>query len=261
MTVSPESGRVVGAAGDVVSLVCRASERPSICLWRTPYQAIYTVGGGRVWEEGRLSSDETAGPRECGLVIAGLRPGDAGGWQCEVGAVVRGEFTTTTASVAVVLVERGLETELTGLEGEAAELQCGPGAGLPCRWSTPYGQSFSLVPGDYAERGRLQAGPGCELRVSSLQERDQGSWTCRAGQAGRLTQAETRLAIESENIPALLLLCVQCYPAAPLKLSAPTSILQQADERATLVCHANKESVQNIHGFALGKCVTNNVDT
>ena len=27
---------------------------------------------------------------------------------------------------------------------------------------------------------------------------------------------------------------------APLKLSAPTSILQQADERATLVCHANK---------------------
>ena len=248
MTVSPESGRVVGAAGDVVSLVCRASERPSICLWRTPYQAIYTVGGGRVWEEGRLSSDETAGPRECGLVIAGLRPGDAGGWQCEVGAVVRGEFTTTTASVAVVLVERGLETELTGLEGEAAALQCGPGAGLPCRWSTPYGQSFSLVPGDYAERGRLQAGPGCELRVSSLQERDQGSWTCRAGQAGRVTQAETRLAIESENIAALLLLCVQCYPAAPLKLSAPTSILQQADERATLVCHANKESAHNIHG-------------
>ena len=28
---------------------------------------------------------------------------------------------------------------------------------------------------------------------------------------------------------------------APLKLSAPTSILQQADARATLVCHANKE--------------------
>ena len=27
----------------------------------------------------------------------------------------------------------------------------------------------------------------------------------------------------------------------PLKLSAPTSILQQADEKATLVCHANKE--------------------
>ena len=31
------------------------------------------------------------------------------------------------------------------------------------------------------------------------------------------------------------------FAAAPLKLSAPTSILQQADERATLVCHANKE--------------------
>ena len=29
--------------------------------------------------------------------------------------------------------------------------------------------------------------------------------------------------------------------SAPLKLSAPTSILQQADERATLVCHANKQ--------------------
>ena len=31
------------------------------------------------------------------------------------------------------------------------------------------------------------------------------------------------------------------FISAPLKLSAPTSILQQADERATLVCHANKQ--------------------
>ena len=36
------------------------------------------------------------------------------------------------------------------------------------------------------------------------------------------------------------LYCTVLFPPAPLKLSAPTSILQQADERATLVCHANK---------------------
>ena len=29
----------VGAEGEVVSLLCTATERPSICLWRTPYQA------------------------------------------------------------------------------------------------------------------------------------------------------------------------------------------------------------------------------
>ena len=34
---------------------------------------------------------------------------------------------------------------------------------------------------------------------------------------------------------------IQTDISAPLKLSAPTSILQQADERATLVCHANKQ--------------------
>ena len=35
-------------------------------------------------------------------------------------------------------------------------------------------------------------------------------------------------------------LSLTTFFVAPLKLSAPTSILQQADERATLVCHANK---------------------
>ena len=190
----------VGGEGEVVSLLCTATEKPSICLWRTPYQvlaatprhqstifpqSIYTVGGGRVWEEGRLSSSPGAGPRQCGLVINGLQARDAGAWQCEVkivsrdqsravvqvGAVVDGEFTTTTAEAVVRVVERAGagaagSSSQEGLEGDQAVLSCGAAAGVEaCGWSSPYGQEWSTRPGEYAERGRLRTEQGCGLRL------------------------------------------------------------------------------------------------
>jgi len=227
LTVTPDPSQVITSEGDVINLLCKASKRPSICLWKTPYQAIYTVGGGRIWEKGRLSSSPLAEGNQCGLVIAGIQRRDRGVWQCEVGAVVDGEFTTTTAETTISVIDRGVESptsRLLGLEGDEITIPCiGNGKLGLCRWSSPIGQSYSLMPGDYAERGRLLADDGCGLRISNLQNRDEGEWTCQVGE-GRVSEKTTRLSIE-----------------IPLKLSAPTSILQQADERATLVCHANKE--------------------
>lgn len=227
LTVTPDPSQLVTSEGDVINLLCKASERPSICLWKTPYQAIYSVGGGRIWEQGRLSSSPLAEGNQCGLVIAGIQPRDRGVWQCEVGAVVDGEFTTTTARTTISIIDRAgdtLTSRLLGLEGDQITIPClGNGKLGVCRWSSPYGQSYSLMPGDYAERGRILTDDRCGLRISSLQGRDEGEWTCQVGD-GRVSQKTTRVTIET-----------------PLKLSAPTSILQQADERATLVCHANKE--------------------
>ena len=57
-----------------------------------------------------------------------------------------------------------------------------------------------LSPGDYAERGRLQADTLCGLRVSSLQERDTGAWTCQASSSsGSLLETQTLLHIESKT--------------------------------------------------------------
>ena len=77
LTVSPHPPHIISSVGDVVTLRCTSSIAPSICLWKTPYQAIYSVGGGRVWEDGRLSStSEDDG--QCGLVISGLQARDEG---------------------------------------------------------------------------------------------------------------------------------------------------------------------------------------
>ena len=77
--------------------------RPSICLWRTPYKSIYTVGGGRSWENGRISSNPDAGD-QCGLSIRAVQAQDVGAWQCEVGAVEGGEFSTTTAETSLNII-------------------------------------------------------------------------------------------------------------------------------------------------------------
>jgi hypothetical protein len=90
-----------------VDLLCAASERPSICLWRTPYGSIYTVGGGRTWESGRLAASPLAGDAQCGLHIRGVAEQDQGAWQCEVGAVIGGEFTTTTAETSIKILHPG----------------------------------------------------------------------------------------------------------------------------------------------------------
>ena len=79
-----------------------------------------------------------------------------------------GEFTTTTAVSMVTVVQRAVEgraSSLEGLEGEEAVLRClGASRGEVCRWSSPYGQQFSLVAGEYAERGRLLVEEDCGLR-------------------------------------------------------------------------------------------------
>ena len=271
LTVSPHPPHIISSAGDTVRLQCSSSIAPSICLWKTPYQAIYSVGGGRVWEAGRItSSQDDAG--QCGLLISGLQARDAGVWQCEVGGVVGGEFTTTTADTTISIVRRdagvaGTDSKLIGLEGKEILIPCAAASAAsaagsvpgPCRWRPPYGGAvYSLSPGDYAERGRLQADTLCGLRVSSLQERDTGAWTCQASSSsGSLLETQTLLHIESkshwekENLIVTHLL----FPA-PLKLSAPTSILQQADERATLVCHANKQYEACMWETPYGRTVT-----
>jgi hypothetical protein len=96
--------------GAEVDLLCAASERPSICLWRTPYGSIYTVGGGRTWESGRLAVSPLAGDAQCGLHIRGVAEQDQGAWQCEVGAVIGGEFTTTTAETSIKILHPGGNT-------------------------------------------------------------------------------------------------------------------------------------------------------
>ena len=139
---------------------------------------------------------------QCGLVIAGIQPRDRGVWQCEVGAVVDGEFATTTAETTISVIDRAVEnptSRLLGLEGDEITIPClGNGKSGVCRWSSPYGQSYSLMPGDYAERGRLLTDVGCGLRISSLQNRDEGAWTCQVGD-GRVSEKTTRLTIESKK--------------------------------------------------------------
>ena len=207
VTVSPHPPHIVSSVGDVVSLKCISSISPSICLWKTPYKAIYSIGGGRVWEEGRLTSDGDEGT--CGLTISGLEARDEGVWQCEVGAVVGGEFTTTTADTSISIVRRDVsgvarDSQLIGLEGKEILIPCVATAGAAvsgrCRWSSPAGSSYDLQPGDYAERGRLQADPHCGLRVSSLQERDSGVWSCQVSSGpGSLRETQTTLHIESKD--------------------------------------------------------------
>ena len=252
LRVSPAPAEIISSPGEVVRVTCRASINPSICLWKTPYQAIYSIGGGRAWEDGRISSPPSTD--SCALLIQGVQQKDEGIWECEVGAVVEGEFTTTTAEVSLTVVRRGggpgpaRDARLVGLEGAEIVVPClGGGRGGrrgACRWTSPAAHTFSLQPGDYAERGRLQADTDCGLRISSLQERDGGTWSCQARlQEGRgVTETSTVLTIESKTSGwPQSLSPLTSHISAPLKLSAPTSILQQADERATLVCHANKQ--------------------
>ena len=207
MRVSPDPPETISSPGDVVRLTCRASINPSICLWKTPYQAIYSIGGGRVWEDGRISSPPSSD--SCALLIQAVELKDDGIWQCEVGAVVEGEFTTTTAETSLTVVTRALggggggrDSRVVGLEGAEIVVRCGGGRGRqgPCRWTSPASHTFSLQPGDYAERGRLQADLQCGLRISSLQERDGGTWTCQAStESGRAVETVTHLVIESKN--------------------------------------------------------------
>jgi hypothetical protein len=162
--VTPTPAVISSSTGSVVTLTCLASHSPSICLWRTPYKAIYTVGGGRIWEEGRLTSSLLAESRQCGLTIDKLETRDGGVWQCEVGSVVDGDFTTTTASTTVTVTEFSESTrpnrnlKLLRLLGEETILPCSVGSiSSPgrrsldikteklCLWTTPYNRTYRMT--------------------------------------------------------------------------------------------------------------------
>lgn len=140
LSVSPAPRQLTVRLGDQVNLLCNSNQRPSICLWKTPYQSIYTVGGGRSWENGRLGSNAAAAPNQCGITIRGVSSIDVGAWECEVGAVVDGEFTTTTATSTINIIQTsgsGVEVStLSGVEGEELSLECG-GGGRPAPGRPP----------------------------------------------------------------------------------------------------------------------------
>merc|ERR1712223_1943076 len=101
-----------------------------------------------------------------------------------------------------------------------------------CRWKTPYLNTYIVGEGIYVERGRIQwlgSDPNydCTIRVANLDLRDSGTWVCEIGSSTKESfQVQTKeFVIDIEK---------------PLKLSAPTALMQNANMDATLVCHANK---------------------
>jgi hypothetical protein len=86
--------------GGNVSLVCQASVDPILCLWKTPYGHVYTLGDGILAEGGRLRHVRPA-QDVCGLQVVGVQARDHGQWQCEVGAVIQDHFSTRKNKVDV----------------------------------------------------------------------------------------------------------------------------------------------------------------
>ena len=48
--------------------------------------------------------------------------------------------------------------ERVGVEGKDVRLECSGSGGGRCSWRTPYERTYALNQGEYAERGRIQAG-------------------------------------------------------------------------------------------------------
>ena len=105
MTATPS--RLVTSVTTNVSLICSASAKPILCLWKTPYGHIYTLSEGVSAESGRLRHSEPTDDG-CGLDIIGLEPQDAGAWECEIGAVVGENFQTQSASIALRIKSKAL---------------------------------------------------------------------------------------------------------------------------------------------------------
>ena len=96
-TVTATPSRLVTTPSTNISLVCSASARPILCLWKTPYGHIYTLSEGVFAESGRLRYlGGRSASQSCGLEIVGVEPRDEGAWECEVGAVIRDDFKTKT---------------------------------------------------------------------------------------------------------------------------------------------------------------------
>ena len=64
--------------------------------------------------------------------------------------------------------------ELVGVEGKDVRVECLQGVGR-CSWRTPYERTYNLLPGEYAERGRIQAGTGGTI-AHTAGGSDQWNW-------------------------------------------------------------------------------------
>lgn len=110
-TVVATPSNLVTTTKNNISLVCAASAKPILCLWKTPYGHIYTLSEGVFAESGRLrhlssapgsrGRSAGAGVMQCGLEIVGVESRDSGRWECEVGAVVNEDFRTKTDFISL----------------------------------------------------------------------------------------------------------------------------------------------------------------
>merc|ERR1739844_337519 len=167
--------------------------------------------------------------------------GDAGQWECEVGAVTGEDFKTATANINLEIKVKPTRQkqfepgEITSRQevGNDVILHCSADREVHlCRWKTPYLNTYIVGEGIYVERGRIQwlgkdPNYDCTIRVANLDLRDAGTWVCEIGSSTKESfQVQTKeFVIDIET---------------PLKLSAPTALMQNANTDATLVCHANK---------------------
>jgi len=237
LQVNPLASELVGTLDSSISLVCSSSAKPILCLWKTPYGHVYTLSEGVFAESGRLRHKDDSSGDECGLEIVGVEQQDDGRWECEVGSLIGDTFQTATADINLQ-VKRQSQTFHEGQTsrqevGNDVILHCSADREVHlCRWKTPYLNTYIVGEGIYVERGRIQwlgKDPNfdCTIRVANLDLRDAGTWVCEIGSSTKESfQVQTKeFVIDIET---------------PLKLSAPTALMQNANTDATLVCHANK---------------------
>ena len=99
------------------------------------------------------------------------------------------EFEITTIFSLSMHIDHELDSMNSGC-------RCGVGPG-DCSWRTPYDRTYTLLLGEYAERGRIQSLADCDIRVANLQTRDQGLWSCMKG-GNQVQVTKTQLKIESK---------------------------------------------------------------
>uniref|UniRef100_A0A0K2TNF0 Putative LOC100115799 [Nasonia vitripennis] n=1 Tax=Lepeophtheirus salmonis TaxID=72036 RepID=A0A0K2TNF0_LEPSM len=246
--LSTQSSFLSKRSGSNLTLHCNSNYEPILCLWKTSYGHVYTLSNGVLAERGRLAHVPWKG---CAMEILGVQKRDSGKWECEVGVVIGDDFVTSTENIVLAITDKETNKQVTqstntstnrksstsGIRevGDDVIMHCSGTSGVVslCRWKTPYHSTYIVGQGIYVERGRIQwrgkdPEKDCTIRISSLEMRDAGVWTCEIGFGGNnyndliIQTKDYRINIE-----------------APLKLSTPT-ILTEKDQ-ATLVCHANKE--------------------
>ncbi|XP_040567145.2 LOW QUALITY PROTEIN: uncharacterized protein [Lepeophtheirus salmonis] len=246
--LSTQSSYLSKRSGSNLTLHCNSNYEPILCLWKTSYGHVYTLSNGVLAERGRLAHVPWKG---CAMEILGVQKRDSGKWECEVGVVIGDDFVTSTENIVLAITDKETNKQVTqstntstnrksstsGIRevGDDVIMHCSGTSGVVslCRWKTPYHSTYIVGQGIYVERGRIQwrgkdPEKDCTIRISSLEMRDAGVWTCEIGFGGNnyndliIQTKDYRINIE-----------------APLKLSTPT-ILTEKDQ-ATLVCHANKE--------------------